>query len=313
MPFSLLVLTPIVAGPATAPLVMPVRAAPAPRIDGRVDDSAWTGAPPFTGFVQKFPAEGASPAEPTTVRVLYDDDALYVAIDCVQVHEPVTARLTRRDRVVESDRVVVSLDTMLDHKSAYQFEVNAGGVQVDALQYGDTEISYDWDDVWQAAVARRADGWSAELRIPLQLLRFRSIAAETWGFQIRRYTAASQEIDELAFIPRDQGGEVSRFGRLGPFDHLKKPLGVELRPFAAAQLTHRDPGEDSLERGFGAAASAGLDGKWRLSPSATLDFTAAPDFAQVEVDQVVLNLTTYETFFPEKRPFFLEGLDLFAT
>jgi hypothetical protein len=312
MPFAPLLLAPVAIS-AAIPAVAPARTVQAPAIDGRLDDDAWRAAPVFSAFVQKFPAERSAPAEPTTVRVVYDDAAVYLAIDCVQARAPITARLTRRDRVIEADRVAVYLDTMLDHKSAYHFEVNAAGVQVDGLHYGDTEVSYDWDDVWQAAVARRAGGWSAELMIPLRLLRFRGDPDQTWGFQVRRYVAATQEIDELAYVPRDAGGEVSRFGQLGPLHQLRKPLGVELRPFAALRLGHRDATDDTLERGFDAGGDLGVDGKWRLAQAATLDFTVNPDFGQVEADQVVLNLTSYETFFPDKRPFFLEGLDLFAT
>jgi hypothetical protein len=298
---------------ATAPTVTPARTAAAPAIDGRLDDPAWAAAPAFTAFVQKFPDAGQAPSEPTTLRVLYDDHALYVGIDCPQTRAPVVARLTRRDREVESDRVVVDLDTAMDRKSAYHFEVSAAGVLVDGLYYDDTELSTDWDESWDARVSRTTGGWSTEIVIPLRILRFPRKAETTWGFQARRFIAARQEIDELAFVPRDQGGEVSRFGQLGPFEHLERPLGLELRPFAAGGLAHRDAVPDTLERGFGADGRLGADGKWRLSPALTLDFTVNPDFGQVEADQVVLNLTTYETFFPEKRPFFNEGLDLYAT
>jgi len=292
----------------TRPTVVPARATAAVRIDGKLDDPAWSAATPFTGFVQKYPREGRTPSEPTSVRVLYDDRTLYVAIDCVQRRAPIVARLTRRDRVVEADRVAVYLDSMLDRKTAVQLEVNAAGVQADALHFDDTNSTFDWDEVWRSAVARRAGGWSVELAIPLRLLRLRPRDRQTWGFQVRRYVVATQEQDELAFIPRDGGGEVSRYGQLGPFDHLQRPLGVELRPFATSQLSHQ-PRASSVEPGF----SAGLDGRWRLARTAALDFTVNPDFGQVEADQVVLNLTNFETFFPEKRPFFLHGLDLFAT
>ena len=313
MPLAPLLLAPALLGATTSPSVAAARTERAPVIDGRLDDRAWQAAPVFTRFVQKFPLERSAPTEPTSVRILYDDEAIYLAIDCAQARAPITARLTRRDRIIEADRVAVYLDTMLDRKSAYHFEVNAAGVQVDGLHYADTDVSYDWDDVWQASVARRDDGWSAELAIPLRLLRFRGGSDDTWGFQIRRYVAATQEIDELAYVPRDAGGEVSRFGQLGPLHQLKKPLGVELRPFAVLRLSHRDRTDDTLERGFDAGADLGVDGKWRLARAATLDFTVNPDFGQVEADEVVLNLTSYETLFPEKRPFFLEGLDLFAT
>jgi len=298
---------------APPPTVTPVRDTAAPHIDGHLDDPAWAQAPAFTGFVQKFPAEGTDPDEPTTLRVLYDDRALYLAIDCVQARAPITARLTRRDRVIEVDRVVVDLDTALDRKSAYHFEVNAAGGQADALRFDDTDISFDWDEVWAAAVSRRGDGWSAELRIPLRLLRFPVRPTQTWGFQVRRYVAATREVDELAFVPRDQAGEVSRYGQLGPLERLRKPLGIELRPFAVGRVEHFAPGTGVLDPGTGLGGSLGLDAKWRPGPSLTLDVTANPDFGQVEADEVVLNLTSYETFLPEKRPFFLEGLDLFAT
>jgi hypothetical protein len=310
-------LAPLLLGPlafgAALPSVAPARTASAPAIDGKLDDEAWLTAPVFSDFVQKFPAERSAPAEPTTVRVLYDDTAVYLAIDCAQARAPITARLTRRDRVIEADRVAVYLDTMRDRKSAYHFEVNAAGVLVDGLHFDDTDVSYEWDDVWQAAVSRRADGWSAEMMIPLRLLRFRGDPDEVWGFQVRRYVAATQEIDELAYVPRDAGGEVSRFGQLGPLHQLEKPLGIELRPFAVGRVAHRDATGETLERGFDADGDLGLDGKWRASRSTTLDFTVNPDFGQVEADEVVLNLTSYEILFPEKRPFFLEGLDLFAT
>jgi hypothetical protein len=312
MSLASILLAPVALG-AALPSVAPVRTASAPAIDGRLDDQAWLTAPVFSAFVQKFPAERSAPAEPTTVRVLYDDAAVYLAIDCAQARAPITARLTRRDRVIEADRVAVYLDTMRDRKSAYHFEVNAAGVLVDGLHFDDTDVSYDWDDVWQAAVSRRADGWSAEMMIPLRLLRFRGDPDEVWGFQVRRYVAATQEIDELAYVPRDAGGEVSRFGQLGPLHELRKPLGIELRPFAVGRVIHRDATGETLEQGFDAGGDLGLDGKWRVARSTTLDFTVNPDFGQVEADEVVLNLTSYETLFPEKRPFFLEGLDLFAT
>jgi hypothetical protein len=297
---------------ATA-LLHPARTERAPEIDGRLDDTAWSAAESSGAFLQKFPDEGSPPSEPTSVRVLYDDDALYVAIDCRQASAPRVERLTRRDRDVDADRVEVDLATRGDGKSAFHFGINASGVLVDGLRYDDTELSLDWDENWDAAVQTTATGWTAELRIPLRILRFPTVPTQSWGLQVRRYVSARQEIDEWALIPRAVAGEVSHYGVLGPLDGLRPGSPFEVRPFVLARLRRREPTADTLASGTDAAFAAGLDAKWHIARDLTLDATILPDFGQVEADQVVLNLTTYETFFPEKRPFFLEGLDAFAT
>src|SRR5262249_6005338 len=220
---------------------------------------------------------------------------------------------TRGDRVVDADRVEIDLGTRGDGKSAFHFSVNAAGVLVDGIRYDDTELSLEWDENWEAATARTDAGWTAELRIPLRILRFPEAPSQTWGLQVRRYVSARQEIDEWAFIPRNVAGEVSHYGTLGPLEGLRAGSPFEIRPFALAKLRRREPTPDTLTSGTDVSAAAGLDAKWHIARDLTLDATVLPDFAQVEADQVVLNLTTYETFFPEKRPFFLEGLDAFAT
>jgi hypothetical protein len=286
---------------AGLPTVVAVRTPTAPALDGRLDDAVWRGATPFLAFTQKFPAEGRPPGEPTSVRVVYDDHAIYVGIACVQRLSPVVAQLTRRDHEVESDYVEVSLDTRADGKSAFSFSVNAAGVLMDGIRYHDTEISTDWDENWDARTARTAEGWSAELRIPLRILRF-SEDPRAFGLQVVRFVSARQEQDELVLIPRDAAGEVSRYARLIGLEGLRSGPPVELRPFVLARAGNRV-----------ADASAGGDLKVHLGQALTLDLAVNPDFAQVEADQLVLNLTTFETFFPEKRPFFLEGSALFAT
>jgi hypothetical protein len=295
------------------PTLQPARAEHPPEIDGRLDDEVWSAAPAATVFVQKFPDEGQAPSEPTAVRVLYDDEAIYVAVECQQHTAPLVARLTRRDRAVDADRVEVDLATRGDGKSAFHFGVNAAGVLVDGLRYDDTELSLDWDENFEAATQVTAAGWSAELRIPLRVLRFPAEPTQSWGLQVRRYISARQEIDEWAFIPRATAGEVSHYGALGPLDGLHGKSPLELRPFVLARLRRRDPTADTLASGTDGALAAGLDAKWHIAGDLTLDATVLPDFGQVEADQVVLNLTTYETLFPEKRPFFLEGLDVFST
>jgi hypothetical protein len=291
---------------ASAVSLAPARATGPLHLDGRLDEAAWAAATPFAAFVQKNPDAGGPPSEPTTARFLVTEDALWVGVDCVQQKSRIVARLTRRDREIDSDRVELDLDTRGRGREAFHFEVNAAGVLVDALRYDDTEINPDWDENWEAVAARTEHGWSAELRIPLRILRYPDRDGQRWGVQVRRFVSARQETDELAAIPRGEAGEVSRYAQLGPLDGLPGASSVELRPFALSSVARDVTGT------YTPTWSAGGDLKWHLTPSLTFDATVNPDFAQVEADQVVLNLTTYETFYPEKRPFFLEGVDLFA-
>jgi hypothetical protein len=294
------------------PHLVAVRTAQPPRLDGRLDDAVWRAAPASDAFTQKKPVDGASPGDPTIVRVLYDDEAIYVAIDCVQ-RAPLVASLTRRDRNVEADRVSVALDTRGDGKTAFELSVNAAGVLADTLRFNDTETSTEWDENWEAKATRTAQGWAAELRIPLRALRFDARAEQSWGLQVRRYVSARQEVDEWAHIPRAVAGEVSHYGRLEGLRGLHAPTSVELRPFVAASLRRHDAEAAPLARGVEPGFAAGLDLRWHLGPRLTLDVALLPDFGQIEADQVALNLTSFETYYPEKRPFFLEGRDLFTT
>jgi hypothetical protein len=297
---------------ATPPLTAARTSAP-PEIDGRLDDTAWRAAPVFDRFTQHFPDHGAPPSEPTRVRVLYDDDALYFAIECVQRGAPVVARLTRRDRSIETDSVTVALDTRGDGKGAFVFAVSAAGTLVDWLVYDDSAESYEWDASFRARVAQTPDGWSAEIEVPLRALRFAAEGAPAWKVQVRRHVSARQEDDELAPTPRDASSAVPYFARLEGLTRLESEGGFELRPFVLGRVLRHDRQAVDLAAGWYPRASAGLDMKWHATPDLTLDAAILPDFGQVEADEVVLNLSSYETFFPEKRPFFLEGLDLFST
>jgi hypothetical protein len=309
----------------SVPHLRAVRTDTPPVIDGALDDPAWRAAPPSSAFKQKAPDEGRPPSHRTTVRVLYDDDAVYVAVDCEQEGTRVVANLTRRDREVEADWVSVSLDTRSDGKSAFVFEVNAGGSQFDLLRFNDTDGSLDWDENWEGKTRVTSHGWSLELMIPLRALRFRSLPEQSWGFEVRRYISQKQETDEWSLISRTMGGEVSHYGRLDGLVGLVAKTPFEIRPFALGRVRRLDASTLALSTSAGATVdnvlpatldflpSAGLDLKWHPTQSLTLDGTLNPDFAQVEADQIVLNLTTFETYYPEKRPFFLEGIDTFAT
>jgi uncharacterized protein DUF5916 len=290
--------------------IAPVRVDVPPRIDGHLDDAAWRAAPASDGFTQKFPHDGDHPAQPTRVMVVYDDDSVYIGIDCIQT-DPASARLTRRDRDAGDDRVSVDIDTGHDRRSAFHFQLSAAGVHVDGLRYDDTELAADWDEIWEGESAHTPAGWSAEIRIPFRILRLHHGVA-TWGFQVRRWTGTTGEIDEWAYASHDMGGEVSRYGDLGPFAGLAPHGSIALVPFALSRVVRTDA-DVASPYGDGLSAAAGLDVTWRPSPGVAIAAAVLPDFAQVEADQVVLNLTTTETEYPEKRPFFLQGLDLFQT
>jgi hypothetical protein len=290
------------------PRMAAVRTTTVPHIDGELQDAAWQQAAPTGAFTQKFPSEGQAPSEPTELRVLYDDEALYIAFDCVQVGAPVKGRLARRDRQVEADWIQVAID---DGASTHEFSVNAAGVLGDGVRFNDTDYSAQWDGVWDARVRQHDGGWSAELRIPLRIFRD-SEGVRDWGFQARRYISQRQETVEWAFIPRMTAGEVSHYGRLSGIAGVRRANPVELLPYVAAGLDWSDMTRDrGAFSDLDHSEAVGLDLRWRIAQRVTLDASVNPDFAQVEADQLVLNLTTYETFVPEKRPFFINGVELF--
>ncbi len=249
---------------------------PRPSSTVRLDDAAWASAPIHDAFTQRFPNEGMAPEEQTTFRVLYDDRSIFVGIDCTQQTVPVVARLTRRDRVIEADRISVAFDTRGDGRSPYEFTVNAAGVQSDAIRFDDTGIDTDWDETWDARVATTNRGWSAELRIRSGASDSPMHQKTVVGMQLRRYVSRRQETDEWSFIPRAGAGEVSRYGRLDHVGAEKAGTDVELRPFVLGRLDRRDAGTESLRTGVKLGASAGLDAKWHAKRDLTLDLALPP-------------------------------------
>ena len=299
--------------PLPAPHLAAVHVNKPPFIDGRLDDEAWRAAPGTEAFTQQFPFDGAKPSERTSLRVLYDDTAVYIGFDCEQIHTPIVERLTRRDRDSESEWVWVYIDSRNDGKSAFVFAVNISGVLADGQILDQTTFSWEWDENWEGKTTRTPTGWSAEIRIPLRALRFDgSLPVQSWGFQATRFIAQRQENDLWAYFPRDVASPVAFLGRLDDLRGLKGAGALELLPFALGYMRRRDAGPNMLGSGLTPGGSAGLDLKWHVAHDLTLDGAFNPDFAQVEADQVILNLTNFETLLPEKRPFFLEGIDAFS-
>jgi hypothetical protein len=296
-----------------------VRAEKPPRIDGVLDDEVWQSAPLDDKFRQEFPDQGAQPSERTVTRVVYDDSAVYVAVHAFDRNpEQIVRRLTRRDRESEADWIAVMFDSRHDRRTAYGFQLNAAGVQLDGAFYDDGNFTTDWDGVWEGAVSQSAQGWSAEFKIPLSVLRFSDAAEQTWGFQVARYISRRKETSVWAFKPSELHGDVSWYGSLTGLKGLHPRRTFELRPFGVARMSAAtDSGGSFLGIGSRVDADASLEGgldlKLGVTSNLTLDATANPDFGQVEADTVVLNLSRFESFFPEKRPFFLEGADIFKT
>ncbi len=302
------------AGAAAAGAAQSARVAVAARLtgpiqlDGRLDEVAWSAAPVAGGFIQQQPDEGKPPALGTEVRFLYDDDALYVGARMYDSRR-VTSRLARRDQDASSDLLTVDLDTFHDRLHRVTFTVNPAGVRGDALD-GDAS----WDPVWAAAARVDSLGWTAELRIPFSQLHFSRDAHQVWGLELTRLTQRTHETDLWSFFSRSAYGGPAFFGVLEGLRLAHRPAHGELMPYAVGQSRPVGSGVpgDPLSRPHQLGVRAGLDARYDVSSSLALTATVNPDFGQVEVDPAVVNLTAYETYFQEKRPFFVEGSNLFS-
>jgi hypothetical protein len=315
--------SPVVAPTADHVLrVAPVRGA-APVIDGRLDDPAWRAAPVATDFTQRSPRAGAPSRFRTEVRVLLDGGALYVGVHAFDpAPDSIGRQLARRDAEdIYSDWINVGIDSFRDRRTAFVFALNPRGVQRDVYLFDDTEDDILWDAVWTSAASIVADGWIAEFRIPLSQLRYSRTATTgagdlppgSWGFNVSREVAREAEESFWRPTPPDQPGIVSRFGTLTGLEGLGRANALELIPYVRAQGTTIPSAEVTPLVGANSGeAAVGLDVRYRLPRNLTLSATVNPDFGQVEADPAVVNLTQFEVFFPERRPFFLEGADAFA-
>jgi uncharacterized protein DUF5916/cellulose/xylan binding protein with CBM9 domain len=284
------------------------------RIDGDLSEEIWTKAPPITEFLQRDPQEGGKPTHETEARVLFDDAALYVAVRALEP-EPVkiVGHLTRRDEGSPSDWIRVIVDSYRDGRTAYEFAVNAAGVKQDRYWFNDTNSDMSWDAVWDVAVARSNQGWRAEFRIPFSQLRFNPAASASFGFAIVRTVAHLNETATWPLLARSASGYVSSFGELTGLAFSGAQKRLELAPYAVAQLTTAPIASGNpLVRSPDPDASVGLDLKYKVAAGLTLTGTVNPDFGQVEADPAVVNLGAFETFFAERRPFFVEGSGNFS-
>jgi hypothetical protein len=274
-----------------------------PSIDGRLDDEAWKEGEWSGGYRQQIPTEGASPTQPTELKILYDDRHVYMAIRAYDDPEKVHKYPGRRDSLT-GDVVGVCFDSYNDKRTGFEFDLTAGGSKIDLLLFGETEWDTTWDAVWDGKVAHDEKGWTAEFRVPLSQLRYGPQDEQVWGLHAWRWIDRNQEEDQWQLIPRQNTGRMYQLGELHGIRGLAPSRHVELLPHALGKASS---GPSVSADGTEGSGSAGLDAKVGLSSNFTLDATVNPDFGQVEADPSVVNLTAYETFYEEKRPFFLEG------
>lgn len=285
--------------------------------DGRLDEGAWAAAVTATDFTQIRPRPGAAASAPTVAGVLVDADALWIGI---RLEEPdprgPMAVLGRRDAELPGDWVTVLVDSYHDRRTAFRFAVNAAGVVQDGLVSNDNEFQEDrgWNAVWESAVRREERAWIVELRIPLTQLRFSGSgdSTRTLGLQLLRDRARANERSSWSPMPPAGAGFVSRFGTLSDVRMSRVPRRLEVLPYAVLRQDHVPVAAgDPVTRADVAGATLGADVQAGLTPDLTLTATIRPDFGQVEADPSEVNLSGFETFFPEQRPFFMEGADLF--
>ena len=294
-------------------------------IDGRLDEAAWAAATPITTFTQTQPREGAPATQRTEVRVLYDADAIYIGARMYDSlgRGGVRARLIRRDQQVDldnsgpaqltSDKLTIILDPYHDHLTRAVFEVNPSGVKGDALGAGGSNLDASWDPVWEEATQIDSLGWTAEIRIPLSQLRFaHRDSAQTWGMQIMRTVDRLNERDWWAFSHRNENNGPATYGHLTGLALGRPPRQFELLPYVSNSTeAYAANAGNPLVPIYHDHVEAGADVKYLLTSNITLDATINPDFGQVDLDPAVINLTAFETYFPEKRPFFISGSGAF--
>jgi len=297
----------------TVKSITAVRANPGAEIDGILDEDFWQRAPRSGDFVQYQPDEGEPASESTFVRVAYDDEALYVGMEMYDSEpDKIISRLTRRDRYVENDLVNLIIDSHHDHQTAYAFVVSVSGTQRDSYYYNDDWADDNWDAVWESSAKMTPWGWIAEIKIPFHCLRFACEENPVWGFYCSRRIARKNELDRWIYIPESASGFVSHFGHMKGLKSLTPPKRLEILPYVVS-YEETEPKSLGNPDGRDFFGNFGFDLKYGITSNITLDAAINPDFGQVEQDETILNLSTFETWYSEKRPFFLEGFKIFET
>jgi hypothetical protein len=284
------------------------------NLDGKLDEEIWKRAGE-TGFTQNEPEDGKPATEKTEVWLAYDDNAIYVAARMTDSEpDKIISLLSRRDDFVDADYFLFYVDPYYDKRSGFKFAVNPSGSIADWTMYNDSWDDSSWDGVWEARTRIDEKGWTVEMKIPFDQLRFkkREEGEYTWGVNFRRYIKRKNEIDTYSWCPKTESGFVSRFAKMNNMKDIKPKKLLEFFPYLIGKADFSTAEEGNpFETGKDYSANTGLDIKYGLKNNLTLDITLNPDFGQVEVDPAVINLSAAETYYSEKRPFFIEGSNIF--
>lgn len=282
-------------------------------LDGVLNEKQWNGNA-VTNFVQRDPVEGHPASEKSSVWVAYDNEHLYIAAKLFDTNpDSIDQTVARRDNYVNSDWFYVYLDPHRDKRTGNFFAVNAGGSKMDGVLYNDSWNDDSWDGIWDAEVSVSDEGWAFEMRIPFSQLRFKDREDMVWGINFNRDIKRKNEMDYFVMVPKTESGFVSHFAELKGLNGIKPKQRFELLPYVvqkAQYLQHDD--NDPFYKSNMYNTAFGADFKVGIGSNLNLDATINPDFGQVEVDPAVLNLSAFETFFSEKRPFFIEGSNIFG-
>jgi hypothetical protein len=287
-----------------------VRATHPPRLDARDDDTVWRTATKSSEFRQFEPRVDVDPSFRTEFQVAYDDANLYVFVRMFDPHpDSIMHALSRRDVRGPSDQIKLLIDSYDDKRSGYEFAVNPDGVKRDYAMSNDGEEDDSWNGIWDVATAVDALGWTAEFRIPLSQMRYSRAARHTFGFGVWRDIERYRERVSWPLWSPTRRGLSSQLGRLNGIEGISTARRLELTPYALTRNVQRTTSSTTYERDQ--EVTLGGDLKFGITPNVTLDATVNPDFGQVEADPAVVNLTAFETFFSERRPFFVEGTGLY--
>lgn len=295
------------------PTLRAVRVATAPAIDGDLSDASWQDAPEFTDFTQHDPHDGQPGSLRTSLRVVYDDAAIYFGAMMEDPQRP-TALLARRDSFLPGDFLSINIDSQHDRLSGAAFTVTPSNMQIDSILFNDIGEDGNWDAVWVSHAKIVEGGWVAEVRVPFSQLRFPEKGSHTWGLNVTRRTARLNEFVRIVNTRKGETGFVSHFADLEGLEGIRRERALELVPYAVVRsdLRTRIDETNPLIESSDHRMDGGLDVKYGLTSTLTLTGTVNPDFGQVEVDPAIVNLSEFETFYPEKRPFFTEGANIFA-
>ena len=293
-----------------------VRASQVPRIDGNLNDAAWQQAPVISDFIQNFPNYGAPASAKTEVRILYDDEAVYIAAYLHDDPSLIRKQITSRDgeQRQDVDFFSVFFDTYNDQQNGFQFLVTPANVQSDAKLSPNANASFQefgdktWDAVWQSQTQMQSDGWTVEMKIPYISLRFAKKEVQTWGLQFLRYMRRSNENDYWNPVDPNINGFINQFGKYTDLKNIEPPLRLSFSPYLSGGIRF-NPADSRIDKQW--LRNGGMDVKYGINESFTLDATLIPDFGQVVSDNIINNLSAFEIRFQENRPFFTEGTELF--